>query len=92
VALSVLQCSAGASDLRRKMMTTPPEPPIGDARLLRLQCPHCKAEYPLWFRPDPADEKTLTQPEWETWLDTECRECGLTPRDATKIPPGGGGP
>lgn len=57
-------------------MTNPSE-----GKLLRLECPHCKAETPLWFRPDDADE-TLTGTEWEEWLDAKCRECGKTPREA----------
>lgn len=49
-----------------------------DSSLLRLKCPHCHAEYPLWFRSeDPED--TLSATEWETWLKTQCRECGKTP-------------
>lgn len=54
-----------------------------DARgLLRLRCPFCSAEVPLWFRPD-ADERTMTPAEWERWLDTPCSECGKLPRDAS---------
>ncbi|HYC94052.1 MAG TPA: hypothetical protein VEO54_32940 [Thermoanaerobaculia bacterium] len=48
---------------------------------MRLECPHCKAETPLWFRPEDADE-TLTGTEWEAWLAAKCRECGKTPREA----------
>ena len=63
-------------------MTTPPQPPRdGEGRLLRLECPHCKAETPLWFRPEDGDE-TLTGTEWEAWLGAKCRECGKTPREA----------
>jgi hypothetical protein len=54
-------------------------PPSSDGRLLRLECPHCKAETPLWFRPD---DETLSGTEWEQWLDQKCRECGKTPREA----------
>jgi ribosomal protein S27E len=63
-------------------MTTPPSPPAdSDGRLLRLECPHCKAETPLWFRPDETGDETLTRTEWEAWLDAKCRECGKTPRE-----------
>ncbi|HVE70408.1 MAG TPA: hypothetical protein VNI54_03495 [Thermoanaerobaculia bacterium] len=64
-------------------MTTPRFPADGEGRLLRLECPYCKAETPLWFRPDLGDE-TLTGTEWEQWLDAECRECGRKPREASK--------
>ena len=63
----------------------PPSRPSADgedSRLLRLQCPHCKAETPLWFRPDEAGDDTLTRTEWELWLDSKCRDCGKTPREA----------
>lgn len=63
-------------------MTIPPRPGSDpEGRLLRLECPHCKAETPLWFRPDDAGDDTLTATEWETWLDAPCRECGKTPRE-----------
>jgi ribosomal protein S27E len=66
-------------------MTTPPnDAPNHDGRLLRLECPHCKAETPLWFRPDGLGEETLSGTEWETWLDSKCRECGKTPREASR--------
>ena len=57
------------------------EPPgsAGEGRLLRLYCPFCRAEYPLWFRPDA--EETMSPTEWERWLDSVCRECGKTPRE-----------
>ena len=65
-------------------MTMPPAPADGEGRLLRLECPFCKAETPLWFRPaDPGDE-TLTTTEWESWLAAKCRECGRTPREASQ--------
>ena len=66
-------------------MSTPPRPPAhSDGRLLRLECPHCKAETPLWFRPDDPGDETLTGTEWEAGLDAKCRECGKTPRDALR--------
>ncbi|HXG58971.1 MAG TPA: hypothetical protein VNL91_08100 [Thermoanaerobaculia bacterium] len=52
------------------------------AGLLRLRCPFCSAEIPLWFRPEEGDDRTLTPAEWERWLDTPCTECGRIPRDA----------
>src|SRR5687768_1760554 len=61
-------------------MTTPPRnQPDGDSSLLRLKCPHCQAEYPLWFRSEKSDDETLSGTEWEIWLKTKCRECGKTP-------------
>jgi ribosomal protein S27E len=65
------------------MATTPStSQPDAQGRLLRLRCPHCNVEYPLWFRPDPADDQTLTSSEWEMWLETKCGECGHTPGSA----------
>lgn len=71
-------------------MTMSSTPADGEGKLLRLECPFCKAETPLWFRPsDPFDEtltgdETLTATEWESWLDAKCRECGRTPREASQ--------
>lgn len=63
------------------MMSVPPLPPDdADSRLLRLQCPHCGAEYALWFRAERSSDDTLTPNEWERWLSTKCRECGKEPR------------
>jgi hypothetical protein len=61
-------------------MTSPPrKEPEREGGLLRLKCPHCQAEYPLWFRSETAGDETLTGTEWEIWLNTKCRECGKTP-------------
>ena len=51
-----------------------------EGKLLRLECPFCGAEYPLWFRADDADD-TLSATEWERWLGTRCTHCGRTPRE-----------
>lgn len=61
-------------------MTAPGSSADGEGRLLRLECPHCKAETPLWFRPENLED-TLSGTEWELWLDSECRECGRKPRE-----------
>ena len=65
-------------------MSTPPAPADGEGRLLRLECPFCKAETPLWFRPDDVGDETMTSTEWETWLGAKCRECGRAPREASQ--------
>jgi hypothetical protein len=68
----------------RAAMNTPPRRPDGDGGgLLRLRCPHCQAEYPLWFRSEDLGEDTLSSTEWELWLKTKCRECGKTPDSAS---------
>lgn len=64
------------------MSDEPKEAPHGDGRLLRLLCPFCTSEYPLWFRPE-VDDEVVT--EWEEWLDAECRDCGKAPREHTEI-------
>ena len=48
--------------------------------LLRLRCPHCNAEYPLWFLPEGFREDVATGTRWEAWLDTRCGDCGNPPR------------
>lgn len=65
----------------RVEMNTPPrkQPDGGNSSLLRLKCPHCQAEYPLWFRSPDVGEETLTGTEWEIWLKAKCRECGKKP-------------
>ena len=56
--------------------------PVTEGKLLRLQCPFCGAEFPLWFRPEdqPTSSADFTA-EWEEWLDRACGECGRTPRE-----------
>ena len=52
-----------------------------DIALLRLECPFCHAEYPLWLRPERDLDETLPRAEWELWLDRRCDQCGRTPRE-----------
>ena len=52
-----------------------------DGQLLRLTCPFCGAEYPLWFRAE--DDETLSATEWERWLDMPCAHCGKKPKEHT---------
>ena len=66
----------------RTEMNRPPRRSDTQGGLLRLRCPHCQAEYPLWFRSDEAGDDTLSGTEWELWLTTKCRECGKTPDTA----------
>ena len=64
---------------KRRLTTT-------EMKLLRLQCPFCGAEYPLWFAPDePSDGKDM-RAEWEEWLDQACAHCGKTPREHVEKP------
>lgn len=57
-----------------------------DGRLLRLLCPFCTSEYPLWFRPEGGDEgEDSVVTEWERWLDESCRDCGKAPREHAEI-------
>ncbi len=59
-----------------------PEPNRTEGSVLRLHCPFCRAEYPLWFRPDgDTEDTTMTPADWERWLDTPCAECGRRPRE-----------
>ncbi|HUR83536.1 MAG TPA: hypothetical protein VM733_22460 [Thermoanaerobaculia bacterium] len=66
-----------------RAMSTPRTPADNEGRLLRLECPFCKAETPLWLRPEEAGDETMTGTEWESWLDAKCRECGRMPREAS---------
>ena len=74
--------SAATTAMQLNMTEPTRKEPDGDSSLLRLKCPHCQAEYPLWFRSETAGDETLTGTEWEIWLKTKCRECGKAPGDA----------
>lgn len=56
-------------------------PEEGNGKVLRLHCPFCRAEYPLWLRPEDDPDATMSPAEWERWLDSACRECGRKPRE-----------
>lgn len=56
-------------------------PDESEGKVLRLHCPFCRAEYPLWLRADEDPDATITPSEWERWLDMACAECGRKPRE-----------
>ena len=64
-----------------RLRSRSPEPVKSDVQLLRLECPFCQAEYPLWLREERDIDETLTPSEWEMWLRRECDNCGRTPRE-----------
>lgn len=54
---------------------------FGESGLLRLHCPFCQTEYPLWFRADEEGDQTLSPSEWEQWLSRPCSVCHKAPRE-----------